>query len=516
MIKFKKATLGALLSVAAIAATSCGQKKKEVEFWSAFGSKYGAKLQTIVDGIGEKLGFEIAHKAISGYDNILSDMTAALSTETYPDIAVGYPDHFAGYHGSKILRPMEDLVKDFKSDYYEAYMPENYLYDKDGTQHLYGVPFNKSTELLGYNGVFVDFCAEHFSDPTLKVLPSTWDEWKTGAKAQKYKEGLDVLTNNTTGCWYAIQDADGTAHDFEASATAVAGKTLVFDYRAISKSQTALMSWDSTDNMFITLVRQWGSHYTELPESERAKSPLIRKGKILFANSANLQKTVDMLRYFNEMQLDGIFTVPQKINASYSSDAFKQGKVMFMVCSSGGLGYNTENWSQRFRVTTIPYKDADKKYVISQGANLCLTNRSEDPSKAIAVIKALTTGEFQAEWAIKTGYFPASKSAQALPKYQAFLNDTTYPQDRLAEVAFREGAKVNTDHYINASENWLKFVDDAFIGSSLIRQMCKNIVPNVFKNVGAGAADSAYIAEINSILNDNQITSNPNIDVDRA
>ena len=80
MIKLKKATLGAFLSVAAIAATSCGQAKKEVEFWSAFGSKYGAKLQTIVDGVSEKLGIEIEHKAISGYDNILSDMTAALNT----------------------------------------------------------------------------------------------------------------------------------------------------------------------------------------------------------------------------------------------------------------------------------------------------------------------------------------------------------------------------------------------------------------------------------------------------
>ena len=515
MIKLKKATLGAFLSVAAIAATSCGQAKKEVEFWSAFGSKYGAKLQTIVDGVSEKLGIEIEHKAISGYDNILSDMTAALNTETYPDIAVGYPDHFAGYHGSRILRPMEDLVSSFKSDYYDAYMTENYLYDKDGSKHLYGVPFNKSTELLGYNGVFVDFAAERFADPSLKVVPSTWDEWKTGTKAQKYKQALAELVAYRDGCWYAVQDEDGTAHDFEASATKVAGKVVVFDYQAITPSQVALMSWDSTDNMFITLVRQWGSHYTELPEDQRSVSPLVRKGKILFANSANLNKTVAMLKYFNEMQKDGVFTVPQLINASYSSDAFKVGKVMFMVCSSGGLGYNTENWTQRFRVSTIPYKDADKKYVISQGANLCLTDRSEDPAKAISVIKELTTGEFQAEWAIKTGYFPASKSAQATAKYQEFLNDTSYPQDRLAEVAFREGAKLNTEHYINASENWLKFVDDAFIGSSLVRQMVKNILPNVFKNVAVDAADSAYVTQINNILNDNQITSNPNLIVDR-
>ena len=516
MIKLKKATLGAFLSVAAIAATSCGQAKKDVEFWSAFGSKYGAKLQTIVEGIQDKVGFSIEHKAISGYDNILSDMTASLTTDSYPDIAVGYPDHFAGYHESKILRPMEDLVSSFKNDYYDAYMPENYLYDKDGTQHLYGVPFNKSTELLGYNGVFVDFCAERFSDPTLKELPKTWDEWKNGAKAQKYKEALDELVAYKDGCWYASQYEDGTAHDFVKSATSIPDKVAVFDYRAINASQVALMSWDSTDNMFITLVRQWGSQYTELPEDQRTVSPSKRQGKILFANNANRTKTVAMLKYFNEMQKDGIFTVPQMINDTYSSNAFKLGKVMFMVCSSGGLGYNTENWSQRFRVSTIPYKEADKKYVISQGANLCLTKRSEDPAKAIQVIKELTTGEFQAEWAIKTGYFPASKSAQATAKYQAFLNDTSYPKDRLAEVAFREGAKLITEHYINASENWLKFVDDAFKGSSLIREMVKEILPNVFKWVGADGTDSEYIAQIDNILNDTRISTNQNIVVDRA
>ena len=515
MIKLKKATLGAFLSVAAIAATSCGQKK-DVEFWSAFGSKYGARLQAIVDDISDKLGISIEHKAISGYDNILTDMDAANNTKTYPDIAVGYPDHFAGYHGAKMLRPMEDLVSSFKNDYYDAYMPENYLYDKDGTQHLYGVPFNKSTELLGYNGVFVDYCDERFPDEDLKNVPKTWADWKSSPKVSRYKQALAQLVAYKDGCWYAAQDADGTAHDFEASATKVAGKEVVFDYRAITASQVALMSWDSTDNMFITLVRQWGSHYTELPVDQRSVSPLMRKGKILFANSANLSNTVAMLKYFNEMQKDGIFTVPQMINATYSSDAFKAGKVMFMVCSSGGLGYNTENWSQRFRVTTIPYRDADKKYVISQGANLCLTDRSGDPAKAIKVIEALTTGEFQAEWAIKTGYFPASKSAAALPKYQAFLNDTSYDPSNLAEISFREGAKVNADHYVNESENWKKFVDDAFIGSSLVRKMVKNIIPNVFKNVAVDAPSSAYETEINNILNDNQITTSINLIVDRS
>ena len=275
------------------------------------------------------------------------------------------------------------------------------------------------------------------------------------------------------------------------------------------------MSWDSTDNMFITLLKQWGAEYTELPEDQRTVSPSRRQGKILFANSANLEKTVAMLRYFNEMQKDKVFTIPQMINATYSSDAFKVGKVMFMVCSSGALGYNTENWSQRFRVTTIPYKDTDKKYVMSQGANLCLTDRSEDSTKAVQVIKELTTGEFQAEWAINTGFFPTSKSAQNSAKYQAFLNNTSFDHSNLTEVSFREGARVNNDHYINPSENWLMFVDEAFIGSAVVREVVKNVFLNVFRNIAVGETDSAYVAQINNILNDNQISQNINLIVDR-
>lgn len=279
------------------------------------------------------------------------------------------------------------------------------------------------------------------------------------------------------------------------------------------------MTWDSTDNAFITLVRQWDAKYTELPESEHSVHPKRRHGHILFANDENLPKTISMLRHFKKMYDVDIFGTPGDIGGSFSSEAFSRGCVMFMVCSSGGLSYNTSNWENRFRVAPIPYSDEQHRYVISQGANICMTKKGNE-AKAFKVLQALTTGKYQTRWTIETGYFPASKSAEDSAEYSAFLNDTSY-EDKTV-VAYREGAKVNHDEYRGAAHpeitdealKWKRFVDDAFIGSAVVREQVAYIIPNALKNVHNVDEDAEYIAVLKTILNSNEISGNINIEVD--
>ena len=520
MIKLKKSVLVGFAAITATCLSACGSKS-DVTLWGSFGSKYSTILDDLVADMSEDLGMKIKHDSKGSYPGVRKEMINAIATGKYPELAVGYPDHFAQYHGSGILRPLDELVKgDMLADYDPNYMPENYLHDQDGSKHLYGVPFNKSTELLGYNGVFVDYCAEKYSDTSLLTPPTTWAEWSVAksdptSKAGKYYEAFKDLIRNKRVI-YATQEEDGSCHDFSPSKGS--GQIEVFNFTEVEETVTKLMTWDSTDNAFITLVRQWDAKYTELPESEYSVHPKRRHGHVLFANDENLPKTIKMLRTFKKMYDDDIFGTPGDIGGNFSSEAFARGCVMFMVCSSGGLSYNTSNWENRFRVAPIPYSDEDHKYVISQGANICMTKKGSE-AKAFKVMKALTTGKFQTRWTIETGYFPASTSSADSEEYQAFLNDTSY-EDKTV-VAYREGAKVNNDEYRGKAhesdasfKKWNRFVDDAFIGSAVVREQVAFIIPNALKNVHNVEEDAEYISVLKTILNSNEISGNINIVVD--
>ena len=520
-MKLRKSMLFALIAVASTSLTACRSKSKsDVLFWSSFGSRYRLILDDITADMSGELGINIEHISKGSYDGILTEMQNALGTQKFPGIAVGYPDHFAYYHGSDILRPLDSYASSLLSDYDPDYLPENYLHERDGSSHLYGVPFNKSTELLGYNGVFVDYCVFKTGDESLRVLPETWEEWANiedpNSKVSKYMSVFNELIS-TKAVIYATQDTKGKASDF--STTQGAGQVKVFDYTKADPNQTRLLTWDATDNAFITLVRQWGGKYTELPTDQYSVNPLRRRGKVLFASETNLPKTIAMLKVMNKMARSRVFGVPENVGGTFSSDAFSEGRVMFMVCSSGGLSYNTSNWENRFSVAPIPYHDASLKYVISQGANLCMTTNG-DADKNFEVIKALTTGKYQTQWAIETGYFPASNSAADTPEYQAFLNGTSY--DNKTIVTYREGAKVNENEYrgkAHAGEvgykPWVRFVDDAFIGSSVVRTVVKDVLPFVIKYCVENIDDDAgYIAQIKKIIQDERISNNINISVD--
>ena len=165
---------------------------------------------------------------------------------------------------------------------------------------------------------------------------------------------------------------------------------------------------------------------------------------------------------------------------SYSSSGFKNNQCMFTVCSSGGLSYNISD--TRFKVHTIPYYDDGttvRKFVISQGTNLAIFDQgsAEDKQKAFDAIVALTTGDLQSAWAAETGYYPASISATNGDAYKALISNK---QENPTKVAYQESAKLNEDFYMNKAENWTKFVDPGFIGSSSIRKEVDTLPAIIF------------------------------------
>lgn len=513
---FRNSVALAFLAVTIGSLSSCGKESGSgtIEFWSSFGAAYSGYLDDILNTVKAKTGYDIHHSKKGSYDGIKTAVSSALATKDYPNLMTGYPDHFASYLGNKVLVQLNPYIEAWNkahpeveggllADYYDDYMVENksleYYNKADKTPAISALPFNKSTELMGYNGTFVDYCATINAD--LAKVPSTWQEWKV--KGPLYRDIYRTLVKITDDTdpkiivqqgvkLYFDQDEEGKASNFhvvrkgEAEPAEIKGQKSL-DFTEVDSKGSRVISWDSTDNMFITLLRQWGSGYTSLPEKEMAKTDARRrKGHITFNSAANKDKTIACLQYFNEMSTDKVFGVPATFGSSYSSDAFAANKVMFMLCSSGGLSYNTDSWNQRFRVAPIPYYDdgaTQRKFVISQGANIALSNQGseEDIQHGFDIMVELTRGENQAKWCLNTGYYPCSKSATDDKSYQAFLADKAY--DDATVVAYREGSNINQDYYTKKDLGWTKFVDPAFSSSSKVRTAIKTVFEDVFQNV---------------------------------
>ena len=527
MLKTKyKIGLG-LLITAASALSGCGKRDGgSVIFWSSFGSAYTQALDQVVEGVKGATGVDVDHKPQGSYEEIYRNMQSAIANGDYPHLAIGYPDHFASYLGSGVLTPLDEYFSESElNDYYDFYMNENKFYDNGKTkakERIYGIPFNKSTELLGYNGTFVDYCAS--LNPELATIPATWGDW--AVQGPKY----DTIYQSMFGKGlYGVQDVKGNASNFallspvdgklpgtadEDGDISYQGRKLLLDLTKVTADNSILMGWDATDNAFITLVRQWGAEYTYVDPAENVKIAKKRVGSVLFNKTSknagetqsNQEKVIDMLKFFNRLNKAHIFGTPQTpLNATYCSSGYELCQVMFMICSSGGLSHNTADWRFRFRVAPIPYKDAEHKSVISQGANICLTDRG-NIENAVKVIKAFTTGKFQTEWCLKTGYYPCSKSATNSDEYQAFINEEELKPAEEAfsspvRVAYREGSKLNDEEYMNASKGWDKFVDPAFEKSAILRAVVKKIFDGIL-SIDNVEEDSQYKSKLDGIEQD--------------
>jgi ABC-type glycerol-3-phosphate transport system substrate-binding protein len=251
--------------------------------------------------------------------------------------------------------------------------------------------------------------------------------------------------------------------------------------------------------MFITLVRQFGAQFTSYTAADRHDESIPvqkRHGYVEFLSGDNKAKTLQAMQMVLDLAGDGsdmskqIFA-PTGTFGSYSSGAFAMNAVLFTICSTGGLSYNI-NANQEFRVAPVPYNTADKKFVISQGANITVFNQgyigSEDGKSYTAeqmadmcfeAIVKMTTGDNQAKFASLTGYFPASKSATESQVYQDFLKGTeTDPIKR----AYRDGARINSSEYMTAEKGWTKFVDPGFLGSSEIRSTVNTLITSLITN----------------------------------
>jgi len=457
-----------------------------ITMWTGFGATVTSQLQTILDEFSKETGITVTHEGKGGYDNLQKAINLSASTGTYPNVAVGYPDHFAGYIDSNIQLRLDGFIAHDKdipatrvgtatetskvgetfnelapidmSDFYSDYMVENQTleYKDDGTGYTLGLPFNKSTEVMVYNKTFFTNAAVLAAGI---ALPTTWGEVKTqSAKILSFVKDK--------GAYGKVLGSDGIVYT---STTALpTGVTVLLDLTAINEGGLYPLSYDSQSNFFITGIRQWGGAYTEVDKS-------TLRGYVAFQN----QKTYDSLNAFNEIYQANGLAIPQTFaEASYCSAHFKIYQSLMNIGSSAGVS-NCVPAGSAFETACapIPFNTAENQYVISQGTNLCMFDKGGDVEqvaswKLLKYLSQINNGEFAA----LSGYYPTCKSAYNSTVYQEFINSTG---GSAVDKLNRSAAIVNGTMY--TSENgWHKFVDPGFNGSSTIRTSVGTVTAQVF------------------------------------
>ena len=481
-----------------------GQK---IKMWAGFGSNINDVLEDVLDEFTRLTGVEVEYESKSSYDDCLKAVQLVATKGKYPNVVVGYPDHFASYVKSDIIVRLDYYFENdvhnptfepegerFRlTDFYSDYVVENQSieFDREGNPYTLGVPFNKSTEVLVYNKSFFDYCASKNELKDLIYVPATYDQLET--------VGKNILNYLSTNNLYGTQITDDS------------GK-VVLDLRDIhdptyndSTKRFKPFSYDSQANLFITNVRQNGGTYTVFDKA-------TRKGYLAFDS----QETRTGLTQLKKLYDENVLGIPADWGeAKYGSKPFKGFKTVMTLGSSAGVS-NDAAEGNKFDIgcAPVPYVDASKKYVISQGANLALLDRGSREERVASwqLIKFLSkyaNGYF----CQMTGYYPTCPYAEKQggmwanidPKGEFFEEDyTSWLQQANESLSNTDliraaAANVNMDHYIKDGEGWIKFIDPPFSGSATIRNTVATIPPYIF--TGSKTVDGA-ISYIYSVLSD--------------
>lgn len=504
-----KKTLISFSLVALTTLAGCqGSKKTKVEFWTGFGAAVNGVLEPLLARFEEQNpDIDVVYETKGGYPNLQQAIKSSISNSAFPHIANGYPDHFADYANSQVLINLagNDYINGENgldvSDFYQDYMHENTNLVDGATV---GLPFNKSTEIMVANQTFFDV-AKTF-DETIAV-PTTWQELAV--------VGPKIKAVAKTNAWFGkFVKSDGTTVEKD-NVTTADQNAIVLDLTNVAdETKFTPFSWDSTSNFFITILRQWGSVYTE-------RGATLHTGYIRFQEDANRAKTVAALQFFKDLYVAGIVGIPETFGESnFASKPFREGRVVLTISSSAGVKENLPDaitdYPFGISVNPIPFNGdlPTNKYVISQGTNLALFRRGKagdektkkERQAAWKLLKYLVY-EVNHEFGKGTSYFPVTDGS----KLEVNLEDQRYNDYKLytdflaetggtnSEKAVRATANLQEDVYMNASENWLKFVDPGFLGSSTVRDEANYAMGKLF---AGGMNPDEVIASLISNLGD--------------
>ena len=429
-------------------------KTYEITFWAK--NENNVNQQAVYKQAVEEFqkiypNIKVNMKMYGDYKDIYNDVVTNISTNSTPNVCITYPDHIATYlEGKNTVVPLDALMMDsryglggsmvkFDSPTVDQIVPE-FLKEGIVKGNYYALPYMRSTEACYINKDFV----EKLGYEVPEVL--TWDFiWEVSEKAMEKNEDGKYKLNGQ--------------------------KTLIpFIYK-------------STDNMMITMLRQYGYDYS------------TDRGEVLLFNDDT--RSV-MEEIFSHSQTRAFSTFSE---SGYPANFLNKGQCIFAVDSTAGATWMgceaplmdvPEDSLVKFEtvVRPVPQKDTENISMISQGPSMCVFNK-EDPQEVLAswlFAQYLLTDGIQIAYSQTEGYVPVTTKAQETPEYQAYLAG--------------EG-----DHYqvkVDTVKLLLQYTDKTFVtpvfnGSANLRQAAGDLVEESCK-----AGRQKRKLEIDKIFTDQQ------------
>ena len=420
-----------------------------ISIWSTTGKDNKVFLDQFIEEFQKaEPHVTVDNHIISGnYSDIKTNTLQGFGADNYGDLVVCYPDHVADYINAGKAVDLTPYIENAeygltdKDDYYNAYIEEGQQYSIPGT---YSLPYCASTEAMYYN-----------YDVLKGIDLSDYDATINGGNpiTQSY-------LNNLT--WEEI---------FEHLAPAIKAHDAANPKSKLIKDgdNTAVLGYDSDDNLFITLCAQYGIPYTHINE-------VTGEGVFdFYENEEARNKLADILVKYNGYFKNGYITT-QGVLKAYTNTLFTAQNSLFSVGSTAGVShqFSTSN-PMDVEVTSIPKAaDGDLK-TIKQGPSLCILSHgalgkpdtNEVKNRKLAswlLYKTITSAKNSTTWSLNTGYTPIRKSTKESKKWLEYTEYEDLDANTIDSLKARNAEYTAQDKIQNSL-----FTSPAFLGSSTSR-----------------------------------------------
>ena len=167
----------------------------EITFWHAMNGSQEKALQNLVDNFKkENPNITVTLQNQSSYQDLQQKiMATTVSPKNLPTITQSYTDWLLNAIDENFVLNLKPYIENetLKFDNYEDIL-EGFRQSSTIDGKIYGIPFNKSTEVLWYNKTLFDKLS--------LTVPTTYEEFKNVAKEIKSKQnivagGFDSLSN---------------------------------------------------------------------------------------------------------------------------------------------------------------------------------------------------------------------------------------------------------------------------------------------------------------------------------
>ncbi|MGL5150511.1 MAG: ABC transporter substrate-binding protein [Clostridium sp.] len=199
-MNFKKLVALGLSAITMVAMVGCGSKGSEgsdkdivteitepveITFWHAMSGNLEKSLQGLTDKfMAENPKIKVTLQNQSSYNELQQKITAtAASPSNLPTLTQAYPHWMVNAIQDNLLVDLKPYIenKTLKFDNYNDILP-GFRTASEIDGKIYGLPFNKSTEVIWYN-------KDLFEELNLKV-PTTYEEFANTAKTITEKKGI--------------------------------------------------------------------------------------------------------------------------------------------------------------------------------------------------------------------------------------------------------------------------------------------------------------------------------------